>query len=135
MKRSPLRLDTVADWHNLTAAFHRAALGKTDREEVRRFRADLTGNLTRLRAGLLDGTLELGRLHRFQIYDPKPRIIHAPCFPERVLHHALMAHVGPVLDRALIDDTYACRVGKGTLAAVQRVQHYVRRCPWYAKIG
>lgn len=48
------------------------------------------------------------------------RAIFAPCFRERVLHHALMNHVGPALDRALVDDSYACRIGKGTLAATAR---------------
>jgi RNA-directed DNA polymerase len=45
-----------------------------------------------------------------------------------------MAYVGPVLDRALIDDTFACRTGKGTLATVHRCQQHVRRFPWYAKM-
>jgi hypothetical protein len=45
-----------------------------------------------------------------------------------------MAHVGPVLERALVDDTFACRTGKGTLAAVRRCQQHVRRFPWYAKL-
>ncbi len=134
MKRSRVGLDVIADWHNLATAFHRAAQGKGDRNEVRQFRADLHGELARLRAAVLDGSVEVGRMYRFRIRDPKPRIIHAPCFPERVLHHALMAHVGPVLDRALVEDTYACRVGKGALAAVQRAQHHLRRFPWYAKI-
>jgi hypothetical protein len=31
MKRSPIGLDAVADWHNLAAAFHRAAVGKRAR--------------------------------------------------------------------------------------------------------
>ena len=41
-------------------------------------------------------------MRAFRIHDPKPRLIHAPCFRDRVLHHAIMAHVGPVLDRALV---------------------------------
>jgi hypothetical protein len=45
-----------------------------------------------------------------------------------------MAHVGPELDRRLIHDTYACRVGKGNLAAVQRAHSFVRRHPWYGKL-
>lgn len=133
MKRSPVGLDAIADWHNLAAAFHRAARGKGRRDEVRLFRADLFGQLSSLRGAILDGTVQVGRMRRFRIRDPKPRIIHAPCFRERVLHHALMAHAGPVLDRALVEDTYACRVGKGALAAVQRVQHHLRRFPWYAR--
>ncbi len=134
MRRSRVGLVAIADWHNLAAAFQRAARGKGQRDEVRRFRADLNGELARLRESLLDGTVEVGRMRCFHIRDPKPRVIHAPCFRERVLHHALMAHIGPVLDRALVDDTYACRVEKGALAAVQRAQHHLRRWPWYAQI-
>jgi len=115
MKRSLVGLDAVADWHNLAAAFHRAAAGKRTRPQVQRFAANLDYELASLRREILAGTVEVGRMRRFRIRDPKPRIIHAPCFRERVLHHALMAHVGPVLDRALVDDTYACRVGGGAL--------------------
>jgi RNA-directed DNA polymerase len=134
MKRSRVGLTQVADWHNLAAAFQRAARGKWARDEVRAFRADLLGQLAALRGDILDGSVAVGRMRAFRIRDPKPRIIHAPCFRARVLHHALMAHVGPVLDRALVDDTYACRVGKGALAAVRRVQHHARRYRWYAQI-
>ena len=130
MRRSRVGLAAIADWHNLAAAFWRAARGKGQRDDVSRFRADLNGELARLRESLLDGSVEVGRMRSFHIRDPKPRIIHAPCFRERVLHHAVMAHVGPVLDRALVDDTYACRVGKGALAAVLRAQHHQRRWPW-----
>ncbi|MBF0631362.1 MAG: RNA-dependent DNA polymerase [Magnetococcales bacterium] len=134
MKRSAVGLAEVADWHNLAAAFHRAAQGKGSRDEVRFFRADLHGELARLQNDILDGSVAVGTMRSFRIRDPKPRIIHAPCFRERVLHHALMAHVGPVLDRALVEDTFACRVGKGTLAAVHRARHHLGRYPWYAKI-
>ncbi len=134
MKRSAVSIRDVADWHNLAAAFRRAAIGKGRRDEVRGFRADLDGKLARLRSEILGGTVEVGRMRCFRIRDPKPRIIHAPCFRERVLHHALIAHVGPVLDRALVDDTFACRLGKGALAAVQRAQAHSRRFTWYAKI-
>jgi RNA-directed DNA polymerase len=134
MRRSPVGLETVADWHNLASAFHRAAIGKRSRPEVQRFSANLERELAGLRRAILAGTVAVGRMRRFLIHDPKARIIHAPCFRERVLHHAIMAHVGPVLERALVEDTYACRVGKGALAAVQRAQHHIRRFPWYAKI-
>jgi len=134
MRRSPLGLETVADWHNLAAAFHRAALGRSTRPEVQRFAARLETELAHLRTDILSGGIAVGRTRRFRIHDPKPRTIHAPCFRERVLHHALMAHVGPVLERALVADTFACRTGKGALAAVQRAQHHGRRWPWWAKI-
>jgi RNA-directed DNA polymerase len=82
----------------------------------------------------LNQAVRVGQGHRFEIRDPKPRAIFAPCFRERVLHHALMNRIGPVLDRALVNDSYACRAGKGTLAAAARVHEHVRRFPWYAKM-
>jgi len=134
VKRSPVSLQQVADWHNLTAAFQLAARGKRDRDEVRRFAARLEHEIAALRASILNGDIAVGQMHAFRIRDPKPRLIHAPCFRERVLHHALMAQLGPVLDRALVFDTYACRVGKGTLAAVQRASEHSRRWPWFVQI-
>ena len=134
MRRSGVGLSEVADWHNLAAAFHRAAKGATDGPVIQGFRENLAAELSDLRRGLLTGTLSLGEMTAFRIHDPKPRLIHAPCFRERVLHHAVMAQVGPVLDNALVDDTYACRTGKGALAAVRRCQQHARRYPWYVQI-
>lgn len=134
MERSNVSLGDVADLRNLAGAFHRASLGKRTRYEVKRFGARLDEELSSLQADILSGDIRLGRMTSFRIRDPKPRLIHAPAFRERVLHHALMAHAGPVLDRALVFDSYACRVGKGTLAAVKRCQHHQRRYAWYGKI-
>ncbi|MAE88927.1 MAG: RNA-dependent DNA polymerase [Pelagibaca sp.] len=134
MKRSRLTLDDITDWHSLMTAFGRAALGKRGRPDVEAYRANLDGELSALRSGILDGTYPLGNMRRFRIRDPKPRLIHAPCFRERVLHHALMAGMGPVLDGTLIFDTYACRAGKGVHAAVRRAQQFSRRSRWYAQI-
>lgn len=134
MKRSTVSLEDVAAWDNLARAAHRASVGKRDRQEVREFFLHLHANLDDLRAGILDGQIEVGQAHTFRIRDPKPRVIHAPCFRERVLHHALMNHIGPVLERSLIDDTFACRVGRGTLAAVSRCQQHVKRFGWFAKM-
>lgn len=134
MQRVAIPLDAIAAWPNLLRAVERAARGKRQRPEVVAFLADLDANLTTLQRQIIDGTVPVGEMTPFHIRDPKPRVIHAPCFRERVLHHAVMAHVGPVLERALVDDTFACRTGKGTLAAVQRCQQHVRRFPWYAKM-
>lgn len=134
MKRSAIGLADVADWHTLAKAFHLAARGKPDHGDVRAFAANLGAELAVLRRDILGETVRPGSMSAFRIRDPKPRIIRAPSFRARVLDHALMAHVGLVLDRALVFDTYACRVGKGTLAAVRRCQHHARRFPWYAKI-
>jgi len=134
MRRTTIRLDDVADRDQLAWAFWRAARGKRHRPEVQLFGERLDEELARLQREILTGTVAVGRTHRFEIRDPKRREIHAPCFRERVLHHALMALVAPVFERYLVPDSFACRPGKGSLAAVQRAQGHTRRFAWYLKI-
>jgi hypothetical protein len=128
-----MKLSDVVDWGTMNAALWRAARGKRSRRDVHAFLKAMPESLTRLAVEVSEERVQLGRMSQFPIWDPKPRTIHAPCFRERVLHHALMAHAGPVLDRKLVDDTFACRVGKGTLAAVVRAQVHMRRFDWYVK--
>jgi hypothetical protein len=45
-----------------------------------------------------------------------------------------MLQVGLHLDRIQIDDSFACRTGKGPLRAVQRAQEFSRKFPWYVKM-
>ena len=85
------------------------------------------------KAAAEEASLPLRPLSSFRIFDPKPRTIHAPAFRDRVLHHVIMAHVGPILDRVLVDDTFACRAGKGLHKAVRRAQEHTRRFPWFVK--
>jgi len=134
VKRTRIELEEVAGLGNLAAAAFRAAQGKRSRPDVAGFLGRVDDELAEMRRAILEGSIEVGRGQRFEIRDPKPRRIFAPCFRERVLHYALMALVGPVLERTLVDDSFACRTGKGTLAAVKRAQHHVRRFPWYAKL-
>ena len=61
-------------------------------------------------------------------------MICAASFRERVLHHALMNVCEPVLERAAIFDSYACRKGKGQLAAVRRAEGYARQYGWFLKM-
>lgn len=55
----------------------------------------------------------------------KRRIIHAPTFRDRIVHHALDRIVRPLFEKKFIFDSYACRKGKGTHKATQRVQDFL----------
>jgi len=134
MRRTRIDLATVAAIPNLAAATALAARGKRERPAVAAFLSDLEGNLGTLAERILAGRAPVGENRRFCIRDPKPRVIHAACFPDRVLHHAVMREAGPVLERAMTDTSFACRPGKGTLAAVQAARGAVQRHPWYVKV-
>lgn len=132
-RRSSVGLQEIAAVDNLALAFSAAARGHWRQAEVRAFAADLDAKLADLRQELLALSFHFGDYKVFRIHDPKPRCIHAPCFRERVVHHAIMAQVGPVLDRALVDRTFACRKGKGSLAALNCASSNSKRWPWFVK--
>ena len=120
MKRTKIDIQDIASFNNLAHAAVKAAQGKRQRPEVVCFFANFEDNLQELRNTILDGHVPCGNFKQFTIYDPKKRVIHAPCFKDRVLHHAVMNFVGPVLERAMVDSSYACRQGKGVHAAVKK---------------
>ena len=134
MRSSNVRLEQIADPDNLREAFLRAARGKGHQQDVVAFRGRVDHELAALRLEILAGAVPLGRFTAFTIFEPKERRIHAPCFRERVLHHALIGPCEADFDRWLIDDTFACRRGKGREAALRRAEHYSGRHGWFLKM-
>jgi RNA-directed DNA polymerase len=134
MKRAGNLWGAILERENLVRAFHQAARGKRWKQEVRRFAGNLDQELAQLRASLIDRSFETGRYHVFEVHDPKRRTIHAARFPERVFHHALMNVCEPVLERQSIHHSYACRKGKGRLAAIAAAEKAARACPWHLKL-
>ena len=134
MKSSKIRLEQIAHPDNLREAFLRAARGKGHRAEVIAFRENLGAELAALSAEILSGTVAVGQFNAFTIHEPKERRIHAPCFRERVLHHALLAQCEPDFERGLVADTFACRKGKGREAALRRAEHHAARHQWFLKL-
>lgn len=124
----------IADGENLRLAFWKAARSKRGKADCLAFRERLEENLAALRAELLAGDVPVGDYHYFKVHDPKERVICAAAFRERVLHHALMSVCEPVLERAAVYDSYACRKGKGRLRAVARAQGCARTHRWFLKM-
>lgn len=61
------------------------------------------------------------------VYDPKERRIDALEYRDRVVQHCLCDNVlAPLLNRRLIYDNAACRIGKGTHFAMNRVSGFLR---------
>ncbi len=133
MKRTGNLFDAIADWSNLRLAALKALRGKRNKADAMHFLGDLDANLELLRQRLVTESVPLGRFHQFTIHDPKKRLITAPCFEERVLHHAVMNVCEPIFERLLVFDTYACRRGKGRVACLLRRQQFARRHPYFLK--
>lgn len=133
MKRAGDLFYAIIDFDNLLEAFHKAQLGKADREGVKIFRAGLNDNIASLRSAIIDDTLVLGNYRYFTVHDPKTRLICAADFPERVVHHALINVIGTFLERRMIYHSYACRKGKGQHQALETARCFSRNHRFYLK--
>lgn len=133
MKRQANLFEPIIAFDNLHRAFHQAARGKRQRPGVARFSFYLEQELLALQDELHEGRYQPGEFFCFEIRDPKPRDICAAPFRDRVLHHAIFQIIEPAFERRAIFDSYACRVGKGNHAAIQRAQHFARRYRYFAR--
>lgn len=64
----------------------------------------------------------------FIIQKPVMREIFAADFSDRVVHHLIYRCIYPFIDKKLINDTYSCRKGKGTLYGINRTKQFIRSC-------
>lgn len=71
---------------------------------------------------------------------PKAREIHAPAFADRVVHHLVVPQLEAIYEPTFIHDSYSNRPGKGTHAAVRRLQQFVHQvnsgqgAGWYLQL-
>lgn len=134
MRRAKGLCERVCHRDNLLVAVRRALRGKRGKPDARAYVADLERNLNALAAELRGGLLTVGRSTQFAIHDPKERLITAPFFAERVLHHAIMNVCEPEFERRLIHHTYACRRGKGQFAGLAAARRFASGHGWFLQM-
>jgi hypothetical protein len=120
----------ICAFENLELAFRKARRGKRHRANVAAFEGNLDLELLSLQDDLLSGAYRPGGYRHFTLYEGKPRRISAAPFRDRVAHHALCNIIEPIWEARFIHDSYACRVGKGTHAALDRCTYFARRHPY-----
>jgi retron-type reverse transcriptase len=133
MKRHGDLWESVVAWPNLVLAARKAQRGKRDRPAVQHFNFTQEMQLYRLADELTAGTYRPGAFRSHWITRPKPRLISAAPYRDRVVHHALMNVLEPILDRHFHPDSYACRKGKGTHAAADRLQVLLARNQYFVQ--
>ena len=133
MKRIGNLWPQLTSFDNLLLAAERSAAGKRHRPAVAEWHWELERNLCRLQRELEGQTWRPGGYTEFLIHEPKLRMISAAPYPDRIVHHALTQVLTPIFEPTFISDSYACRVGRGTHAAVRRARHFSRQFPWVLK--
>lgn len=116
---------------NFDHAYYRTQRTNTKySQEALNFSADLTYNLDKLRAELIEKCYRPGEYNIFTIHEPKQRIIAAPKYRDKIVQFAIHNVINEDFERKFIKDSYACQTGKGTHAAADRIQHFLRKAKW-----
>ena len=99
----------LTSWENLLNAALAAARGKRKRPDVAQFLFDLESNVCALQRELAGAAWDPGEYRTFWIRDPKPRMISAASFRDRVVHHALTRVLETVFEPRFTDSSFASR--------------------------
>ena len=132
MKRYGDLFEKIVSWDNLVEAARMALRGRK-RINAARFYFHLETELIQLEDELRSGAYRPLPYRVFEIFEPKRRVISAADIRDRVVHHAICRILEPIFERRAISDSFACRRGKGSQAAAQRVQDLMRRDEWFLK--
>ena len=124
MKTYKHLFERVVSFENLLAAYKTFRKGKRFKDDVLKFEYNYEIEFLKLQDELIEHTYTPLPPHRFFVYEPKKREIVAAVVRDRVVHHALCRVIEPIFDKRLIYDTYACRLNKGTLAAIKRLEEF-----------
>lgn len=108
-------------------AWCKARRGKKPSANQLAFESRWLDRLLQLHADLRAGAWRPRRTVSFVVRHPKTREIHAPDFADRVVHHVLVPRLEALYEPVFIHDSYANRQGKGSHAAVDRLQIFMRQ--------
>ncbi|MCA1778755.1 MAG: reverse transcriptase/maturase family protein [Xanthomonadaceae bacterium] len=119
--------DQITSDENLRLAYYKAAKGKKKSGGYLKFKENDAANLASLQERLKDGTYQTGEPRRFWVYEPKPRPITALPFADRVVQHALINVIGPIFEKGMMPQSYACRKGRGMHSGARTTQSIMRK--------
>lgn len=114
------------DAKNIYRAYINCRKRKNRTCNAQKFKLHFSRNIVNLTRALQEKRYYPGRSICFVVRNPKPREVFAADFKDRIVHHLLVEELEKYWEKVFIYDSYACRKGKGNLAAVERVEHFMR---------
>lgn len=113
MKRKGHLYDKICTYNNIDLAELKARKGKSKRDYVTKFNRNRDENIQEILNELRNKTFKTSEYSHFIIYEPKKREISKLPYKDRVIHHALMNIIEPILKDSFIAQTYSCIKRRG----------------------
>jgi len=112
----------------LFQAYYNCRSNKRNTANALAFEINYESKLLNLCEEINNGTYTQGRSIAFIVNKPVKREIFAADFRDRIIHHFIINKLNPLFEKQFIYDSYSCRVGKGTLFGIKRVNKFIRQC-------
>lgn len=136
MKRHGELWPQIISMENLSLAYEKAKSGKSHYFDVQMIETDPDKYLKKLQRNLAKGRFNTSSYVKMEKQEGgKLREIHKlPFYPDRIVQHALMNVVGPILRNSMIRDTFQSFKGRGTSDCRRRIQKLTKsdHCPQYS---
>lgn len=120
-------MDRICSFDTLYQGYVEARRGKRYRRAAADFTFRLESELFDIQKELREGRYRVGAYREFYVLFPKKRLVMTIPFRDRVVQWAIYLTINPYFERRYIYDSYGCRVGKGSLAAADRLGEWMRR--------
>ena len=130
----------TAIWSNLVNAEATCCKRRLSNYGVRKHIKDRWHNMVSIQAMILNRTIHTGKyMHEQRIsgQDKLRDISKLKFHPSHIWHKSLVDVVNPRIEKALINNTFASRIGYGQTRAALRIRDYLRKhkgeAVWYAQ--
>lgn len=118
--------EIVTDYGNLYYAYRKAKSGKKFNSSTARFSNVALDGINILKEQLENQTYTVALYNRFEIYEPKQRVIESCSFKDKVVQHIFCDNIlHPKLKNVFIKYNSAGQIGKGTLYALDGLRDHM----------
>ena len=119
---------------NFELAYINSIKRKSKQQSVREFKKNKEENLENIRKSVANGEFHTSSYREKIVYEPKQRIVYKlPYSPDRIVQHAIMNVLKPILLNLLIENSFACIEGRGQIKASQKCSQFVRKYKYCLK--
>ncbi len=113
---------------DLFKAYYNARKNKRNTINQLKFEIAYEQNIFQLYESIISYSYKPKRSICFVVNNPVKREIFAADFCDRVVHHLIYNYISPIFEKTFINDSYSCRIGKGTHYGIKRIDHFIRSC-------
>jgi len=119
--------NSVFAYRNIYQRYLECRKNKRNSVNALKFEINAEENIFELERQLENRSYHPSRSILFAAKKPKMREIFAADFRDRIVHHILVHYLSKIWEPVFIHDTYACRMGRGTHAAVVHLRKFLRK--------